>query len=233
MADFVLKITEVTRMRSLYCVAGWSPVAKRMVRPLPKGEYWSLQQLQFFGSDKIVKPGLQVRFRISNKALSGDFPHRTENVTVDEKIELAGKGASFIWFGDEAPYGASTLAEAFPVFLRGEKRADGAIKGNFIPAGSQTHSLCGLNLPAESLRFKQEINYKGNKQLRAEFIDVNGRYNLPVVAKNLLDLYDSDGVDCVNRSLPTTGRLHIRIGLARPFDNQPNQCYVMMNGVNW
>jgi hypothetical protein len=78
-----------------------------------------------------------------------------------------------------------------------------------------------------------ENDYKGNKSLRAYMTDSHGRYSLPVVAKNLRELYRSAGAREVNKLLPKSGDLHVRVGLARAWSGQPGKCTVMINGVYW
>jgi hypothetical protein len=63
--------------------------------------------------------------------------------------------------------------------------------------------------------------------------DNEARYSLPVVAKNLRELYRAKGVAAVNKLLPKTGKLHVRVGLARAWSGQPGKCSVMINGVYW
>lgn len=78
-----------------------------------------------------------------------------------------------------------------------------------------------------------ENDYKGEKSLRAYITDQDARYSLPVVAKNLRELYRSKGAAAVNKLLPKSGNLHVRVGLARAWPDQPGKCTVMINGVYW
>ena len=40
------------------------------------------------------------------------------------------------------------------------------------------------------------------------------------------------GIEAVKKALPRSHLLHIRVGLARPFGQPPDKCYVMVNGVH-
>ena len=229
MADLVLVITEVTEMRGSYCVAGWSPIAKRMVRPLPGGEYWSLQQLQLPKSGTFIRPGLKVQFSAADASPTGDFPHRTENMIVDGKIKGIVEDPSFSWFGDRAPAVDASIEDAFQGFLRVHSSSTGINKGAFVPAGSRSRSLIALEAEAESL----SLFVDEKSRLRGRLADPKGTYNLAVVSKSIRETWRLQGIDVVRSQLPTNGKLHIRIGLARPFDNQPDKCYLMINGVYW
>jgi len=233
MADFELIITEVTEKGSFYCLAGWCPIRKRMVRPLSYGEYWSSQQLQFPKSGTYVRPGHKVRFSATESRATGDFPHQTENIIVDRQIRGIIDDPSFSWFGDGAPDTVENLQDAFSGYLKNENLRNGVFKRNFVPAGSISRSLWGLSLKPSSFQFREDLNFTGKKQLRAEINDMNGCYSLPVVAKDLLENYRSAGINAIPPLLPLKGKLHIRVGLAQPFDNQPDKCYLMINGVNW
>jgi hypothetical protein len=90
----------------------------------------------------------------------------------------------------------------------------------------------GCALSVRTLNSSRMI-YQGNKSLRAYMTDNNARYSLPVVAKNLRELYRSKGAAAVNKLLPKSSDLRVRVGLARAWLGQPGKCTVMINGVHW
>ena len=233
MADFQLFITEVTEKGSLYCVAGWSPVAKRMVRPLPGGEYWSLQQLQLPKSGTFIRPGLKVQFSAADASPTGDFPHRTENIIVDGKIKGIAEDSSFSWFGDGAPTVDASLEDAFQGSLRALSSSHGINKGVFVPAGSMLRSLIALEAEAESL----SLIVDEKNRLRGRLADRKGTYNLAVVSKSICETWRVEGIDAVRSQLPRKGKLHVRVGLARPTARLgaelEDKCFLMINGVYW
>ena len=231
MADFVLAITEVTEMGARYCVAGWRPDAKCMVRPLPGARNWTAYQLEKHS----VRPGRMIRVTATGAAYRGTYPHRTEDTVVDETVEAVAGEGSVSWFGPGAPQVHGSLEEAFSGFLEVSGSWHGVNTGVFVPAGAQTRSLVALEIEAESLFFF-ERDYDDKLSLRGQLTDPNGCYNLAVVSRSLRETWRSEGIAAVKTLLPRKGKLHVRVGLARPWtaeNRPPNQCYLMINGVYW
>ena len=232
MVDFVLAITEVTEMGARYCVAGWRPDIQRMVRPLPGARHWTAYQLEKYG----VKPGCMIRVAPTGAPYRQIYPHHTEDVVVDETVQSLASEGAFPWFGAGAPAVEESLEKAFDSALKASGAWHDVHTGVFVPAGTHTRSLVALEINAASLfLFEQEFDAK--LSLRGQLTDQNGCYNLAVVSKTLREAWRDHGIDAVKRMIPEKGKLHIRIGLARPWsptdDKPPDQCYVMINGVNW
>lgn len=78
-----------------------------------------------------------------------------------------------------------------------------------------------------------EDSYNGKRSLRCYITDTAGLYSLPVVARNLRESYRAGGIASVNKNVPKSGNLHVRVGLARAWSGQQGKCYVMINGVYW
>ena len=231
MVDFLLAITEVTEMGSRYCVAGWRPDAQCMVRPLPGGRNWTPHQLEKHS----VLPGRMLRVSPTGAAYKGVYPHRTEDTVVEETVSVAPGDQPFPWFGDQAPYVHGSLEEAFSGFLQVSGSWHGVSKGVFVPAGVRTRSLVALEVEAGSLFFFEQ-DYDDRMSLRGQLTDRNGCYNLAVVSRSLRETWRAEGIAAVKCLLPRRGKLHIRVGLARPWTAEgrpPDQCYLMINGVNW
>lgn len=232
MAEFVLAITEVTEMGARYCVAGWRPDLKRMARPLPGARHWTAYQLEKHS----VRQGCLIKVRATGAPYQGTYPHHTEDVVIEEDVQSLGEEGSFPWFGAEAPAVEESLEAAFADSLKVSGSRYDVSKGVFVPAGSLTRSLVALEIDAASLfLFEQEFDDK--LSLRGQLTDRNGCYNLPLVSKSLREAWRANGIETVRSVIPRKGKLHVRIGLARPWspndDKPPNQCYVMINGVNW
>ncbi len=109
---------------------------------------------------------------------------------------------------------------------------NGTRKGAYVQEGTQIGSLAAVSISVPNLEFF-ENDYKGEKSLRAYMTDSNTRYSLPVVAKYLRESYRSKGAAPLNKLLPKSGNLHVRVGLARAWAGQPGKCTVMINGVYW
>jgi hypothetical protein len=223
-----LLITDVTEMhQGNYCVAGWNPTSGSMVRPLPNGSNWTGAQLAKGG----IQPGTTIEVTATG-AQAGAYPHRTEDTPISvNSIKLIDAGPR-AWFGAGAPPLTTTLAAAFQDHLRTTGIWDGAKKGAYVQEGSQIGSLSAVKISRANLEFFED-DYQGKKSLRAYVTDNDARYSLPVVAKNLRELYRAKGVAAVNKLLPKSGDLHVRVGLARAWSGQPGKCAVMINGVYW
>jgi hypothetical protein len=222
-------ITDVTEMhQGNYCVAGWNPRTGTMVRPLPGGSNWTEPQLTKYG----IRPGATIEVNASGAAQGGTYPHRTEDTPIDPGSIKLVSGGPKAWFGASAPPLAPTLAAAFQNNVQTTGVWNGARKGAYVQEGAQIGSLAAVKINCPHLEFFED-NFKGNKSLRAHMTDNDARYSLPVVAKNLRELYRSSGVAAVNKLLPKSGNLHVRVGLARAWSGQPGKCTVMINGVYW
>jgi hypothetical protein len=221
-------ITDLTEMHhDNYCVAGWNAARSRMVRPLPNGGHWPSALLTTHG----IRPGAIIRVQASGEA-TGTYPHRTEDRRVNTSaISLVSPGPSR-WFGSGAPPTDPSLQAVFEDNVQTTGRWDGALKGAFVPEGAEVASLGAIKVKPKNLEYFED-DFQGKKSLRAYLTDANATYNLPVVAKELRELYRSKGVAAVNRSLPSSGDLHVRVGLARAWEAQPDKCTVMINGVYW
>jgi len=70
-------------------------------------------------------------------------------------------------------------------------------------------------------------------KLRAVLQDSDARYDLPEVSHLLLEKYRNGGLENLNKMLADVGDLHVRVGLARSWEERPGYCYAMINGVFW
>jgi hypothetical protein len=224
-----LLITDVTEMhQGNYCVAGWNPSAGSMVRPLPSGSNWTEAQLTKYG----VQPGATIQVNSTGATPGGVYPHLTEDTPIDlASVKLVSAGST-PWFGAGAPPLAGTLAAAFQNNIQTTGIWNGARKGAYVQEGTQVGSLAGVKVARARLEFFED-DYNGKKSLRAYMTDDDARYSLPVVAKNLREIYRPNGAAAVNKLLPRSGDLHVRVGVARAWQGQPGRCTVMINGVYW
>jgi hypothetical protein len=223
-----LVVTDVTEMHhDNYCVAGWDKSGAHMVRPLPNRGNWPATLLTAHN----VHPGAIIRVKPAGQANSV-YPHKTEDTPIDgTSISLVSNGPQ-PWFGPGAPPSASSLASAFGQAVETTGTWQRAKKGAYVKKDTQVNSLAALEISRPNLEFFEE-DFQGNKSLRAYVTDSDGKYILPVVARDLRELYRAKGVAAVNQSLPASGNLHVRVGLARPWEKQPEKCTVMINGVYW
>jgi hypothetical protein len=220
-----LTIIEVTEMGSgVYCVAGWSATDARMVRPLPNGANWTMELLTQIG----VVPGAIIRVEGSGKQSNSAYPHRTEDFPVDRpNIGLLSHGPG-VWFGRQAPPLSETLAGAFEGNVRRNSVWNGCLQGVHVLAGAKTRSLWAVKCNRRDLSFIEEFD-----KLKCRLYDGNATYKLPVSSRLLKEAWRRGGLTTLTGTLPNGGMLHVRVGLARAFENQPEKCYIMVNDIHW
>lgn len=216
-AVFQIKVitSDITYMKENYCVAGWNPSARRMVRLLINGKHWTDDDLKRLGGYAeilvTVIPAEKLR----------DFPHQTEDTWIDDNFQIIkaytdlGKLAEAL--KDSV---SSTIAGAFHNKIKNDER---------VLAGTQCPSLGAVVLPAKSLIF-----YKEDGKLRVKITDSDSKvYDLRVTCKYLRDALDTmEDLDGFNQELEQgADKAHVRVGLAKSFYLQEGDCYLMCNGV--
>lgn len=218
-----LLITDVTEMGAgNYCVAGWCAEQNRMVRPLPNGVNWPRSLLRSSG----VAPGATVRVQPITKTLMSAYPHRTEDTPVDPSGIQVISSDPGPWFGPNAPPTALTLEEAFESQITYNSEWNNCRQGVHVPAGAKVRSLWAIRVTRDRLRFTEDFG-----KLKAILDDGSAKYKLAISSKALKESWRDGGLTLVAKALPASGDLHIRVGLARAWGEQPDKCYVMINGV--
>jgi len=217
-----LIITDVTEMHDRnFCVAGWSAKTGRMVRPLPNGANWTQRLLQQHG----VTPGATISFRALTTPHQGAYPHSTEDTIVDAtQIALVNPGPCS-WFGSNGPTVSASVAAGFGGAVEHNSVWNGTYQGVYVPVGTQVCSLSAIIVPRTQLGFVEEF-----RKLKAIVDDGTASYKLAVSSVHLKVAWRSGGVAAVRAAIPTSPRLHVRVGLARGFGTPP-KCYMMLNGV--
>lgn len=216
-----LLITEVTEMsHGNYCVAGWDQKNGRMMRPLPDGNNWTSQQLTEFA----LTPGAFLDVALSQVSHSSSYPHRTEDTPIAQITRVDSN--PFDWRSSVCPPISADVQSAFDGKVSHNSEWNGIYQGVYVLVGTQVNSLVALSLPRTSLTFIEEFS-----KLKVILNDGAACYKLPVSSAALKSAWRRGGVDEVIASLPQAQRFHIRIGLARAFDDAPQQCYMMLNGV--
>jgi hypothetical protein len=218
-------IADVTEMhQGNYCVAGWCFQSQSMIRPLPGvGANWTANMLLRYG----IAPGATIQFDTIGQPNS-DFPHRTEDTLIDPSTIRQINADPAIWPGRFAIPAASTLAQAFDGSICCNSSRNGYFQGVYVPFQTQTRSLYAVSVMRGGLSFFEDDN-----KLRAYLDDGSGRYKLAVTSRALKETYRANGIEGVIASLPYQRQLHVRVGLARAWGEQPDKCYVMINGVYW
>lgn len=219
-----LIITDVTEMQQgNYCVGGWDPAGARMIRPLPNNSNWTAALLN---ANNVVG-GAIIDVAPVPLPVTGAYPHRTEDTPIDP-AQTQHVGSYSAWFAPGAPIVAQDMQAAFAGQVRWNGVWNGCYQGVHVLVGAQIGSLAGLQLDRSDVSFVEEFN-----KLRAVVSDGTETYKVAVSSRVLKEAWRAGGLAGVASSLPTKGRLHVRVGLARAFGNPPDKCYVMLNGVYW
>lgn len=217
-------ITDVTEMSAgRYCVAGWCLQQGVMVRPLPNGANWAAATLHVHG----VQPGAIIEVIENGAPYVSDFPHRTEDTPIEiDTIRLLER-PPFAWNVAGGPIVRPTLNDIFGGQLITTGSFNGARKGAHVPLGAEVASLGALNVPRNSVILIEDFG-----RLKAVISDRDERYQLPVSSAVLKDAFRAGGLIAARQAVPNTPRLHLRVGLARAYEEYPDRCYVMLNGVH-
>lgn len=218
-------ITDVTEMGAgNYCVAGWSAVAGRMIRPLPNGRNWPSGLLNRVG----VTPGVTIDFTPLNRAGGGAYPHLTEDTLVDPATAHVTHPGPTIWLGPGAPPAGATVQDAFQGNVAHTSVWNGRLQGVHVAAGVNTRSLWAVEVDRDQLELVEDFD-----KLKAHLDDGQNTYVVSVSSRALKEAFRAGGLAGANGALPGHGRLHVRLGLARPWQAHLDKCYAMINGVHW
>jgi hypothetical protein len=68
--------------------------------------------------------------------------------------------------------------------------------------------------------------------LKAIVNDGEMEYSLAVSSFELKSAWRQGGLQAVHDQLPQSSHFHVRLGLARAFDQPLHKCYVMVNGIH-
>lgn len=158
-------------------------------------------------------------------ASNGIFPHRTEDTPVDPASIVAANGVFSDWLGTAAPYCAADLNTGFGGHLKWNKVWNGVRQGVHALPRVQCSSLAAVRVAKANLSFSEVFG-----KLKATLNDGVDNYQLTVSSRTLKEAWRAGGLLAVNNVLPARDMFHVRVGLARPYDNPP-KCYAMLNGV--
>jgi hypothetical protein len=156
---------------------------------------------------------------------NGIFPHRTEDTPIDPASIKASNEVFSDWLGASAPQVAADLKRGFGGHLQWNKVWNGVKEGVHTLPRVQCSSLVAVRVPKANLSFAESFG-----KLKATLDDGSDSYQLTVSSKLLKEAWRAGGLAAVNDAPPARDEFHIRVGLARPFQNPP-KCYAMLNGV--
>jgi hypothetical protein len=214
-------ITDVTEMSGTnYCVAGWDATNNCMVRPLPSGGHWPQSHIAKYQ----IQPGTILK-AIPAGQPTGQFPHLTEDMPIDPNSISVTQSAPN-WVGTGAPEVSASVSEAFSNSLQWNKIFGGVHQGVYVPTGTRCSSLAAVKVGKADISFSQPFG-----KLKAILNDGAAKYQLSVSSHIYKKAWREGGVAKATSVLPNRNTFHVRVGLARDFEGQPNRCYLMVNGI--
>lgn len=99
----------------------------------------------------------------------------------------------------------------------------------YVLLGTKCPSLGAIEINRNDLKFLQKRWEDKPPKLRA--VLAKEQLDLSVTSTILHRTFSTGGVQAVERLLPKGGKLHLRMGLARPFGRYPDQCFLRPNGL--
>ncbi|RSB86886.1 hypothetical protein EFR00_28430 [Rhizobium sophoriradicis] len=233
MPTYELIITDVTRYGSLFCVAGWDMQNGGMIRPEPATANALAEASRFWGEEdagpgKFFAVGNIVRLDAAVAPAHFPFPHATE-----DRIFVAG--------GNTAIIGQLTPTQIAQVVAPGLSASLGQSFGGqlhransgkaYVVAGAQTCSLDAIEIEPASISFYEDNPSPGKRQLRALIDQHDAEYDLSVPADAAKSRFLIGGIATLQADALASQRIHVRLGLCRPFSAMPNSCYAQVNGL--
>lgn len=204
-----------------------------MIRPEPPNanaaheasRFWTAQHA---GPGKIFSVGAVVNFQANQPPAASPFPHATED-------RIVAGGSKLVSTATHAPVRLAELAAASVSGSLGDIFDDRLVRAYsgkaHVAAGERVASLGAVEIDPADIRFHEELNGKGQRKLRAWISEGGVEYDLSVPADAPRDLFLKRGADAVQAEMRACRRLHVRIGLCRPFPAMPDACYAQINGL--
>jgi len=233
MTTHEIVVTDVTCYGQLYCVAGWDRLSDHMIRPEPPGANAKTESSRFWdgrfaGLGKTFSVGNVVRF-VAGPALPDFlFPHATEDRIVD-------LGTPMVVLNQLTP---PQIAQAVATGVSATLNAafDGALvrpssRKAYVPMGHYGRSLGAIEIAPAEITFFENTFDTNKPKLRARVTSDGNVYDLSVPADATRTRWKVAGLSGLRADVQASNRIHIRVGLSRPFLAKPNDCYSQVNGV--
>lgn len=206
-----------------YCVAGWDWERRLMVRLLTRyGGNWTNLHV---GQTGLWHRRL-VQFQPVTLPSDGAFPHATEDTRIDETSMQIFPRAQH-WrttiLQSESPNIDAVFGGLLSRGILGQIR-----KSPCLPKVAQCASLGAVRAEAADFRFYEDSYNPDKLKLRCQFNTGGSLFDLPVSSYRLCLRWRQIGVDQMNKRQGAFGQVHVRVGVARPFNNG---CYLMLNGL--
>jgi hypothetical protein len=174
-----------------------------------------------------VNPGALIEVVPTGLQHQSALPHQTEDTPVYLATIQHRNAGPINWFAPGAPPTNGTVSGAFAGHLAHNSVWNNVRQGVYVPQGAQVGSLAAVRLRRNAVQFVEEFD-----KLKAILDDGVACYKLAVSSRALKIAWRQGGLAALHQVLPPTPQFHIRLGLARAFDNPPVKCYLMVNGIH-
>src|SRR5262249_36321942 len=101
----------------------------------------------------------------------------------------------------------------------------------YMPRDQRARSLGAVQIQPAQVHFFENRYDPARPKLRARLANDGRQYDLSVTAAAARTRWQANGLGALQADAAASNRLHVRLGLSRPFPAMPDQCYVQMNGV--
>lgn len=179
------------------------------------------------GPGKAFDVGNVVGFSASAAPANFPFPHATEDRILDNVGSIHVKqSVALNQVAAVTAAGVSATLEA--AFDAGLTRAPSGKA--YVQDGHVGRSLGSIEVYPNQLSLFVGTNvYNAKQQLRANLLIGGATYDLSVPADAARSRWKQSGVGAVVADMQASQKIHIRLGLARPFAGNP--CYAQINGL--
>ncbi len=233
MAQYEIVVTDVTCYGTLFCVAGWDRTRGKMIRPEPPGSNPNSEPTRFWDGDyagpgKIFSVGNVISLEAVKPPATFPYPHRTE-----DRVVVAGsmlRPVEALALPDVALAVAAGVSRSIPIaFDRVLVRAPSTKA--YVPKDAKVRSLGACNTSPANVRFQENLYKPEKPKLRATVTDAGLAYDLAVTSEATIARWKAAGLAGLRADLAASDRIHLRLGLSRPFSQRPNECYAQLNGL--
>lgn len=101
----------------------------------------------------------------------------------------------------------------------------------YVAAGYKGRSLGAVEIKSDEIAFFEDSYQGGNPKLRAKLTIAGIVYDLSVPADAARTQWKMGGLAALRKDQAESSRIHLRVGLSRPFAAMPDQCYAQINGI--
>jgi hypothetical protein len=233
MPTYKVLITDVTCYGNKFCVAGWDINRGKMIRPEPSDVNPAYEASRFWDGDlagpgRAFSVGNMVKFEADRPPENFPFPHATE-----DRIVMGGSAiliADAIAAEDIPKVVAAGVSKSlYAAFDKGLTKPIGGKAS--VPREYKGRSLGAIEIQPRNISFYTDAYFDKPPKLKARIDDGGVQYHVGVTAEALRTLWKRGGLDALSAYAQGGSRLHIRIGLSRPFHARPDECFPQVNGI--